>query len=63
MDDVKDDYVPLALLKEMLQLDEAKKKPALKKAAKSVYHRDYEKTKDKPYRKYDKRKHADTKGE
>lgn len=44
-------YEPMALLKEMLQLDEAKKKP-LKKAAKSVYHRDYMKTKNKSYRQY-----------
>ena len=51
-------YKPLELLKEMLQLDEAKKKP-LKKAAKSVYHRDYMKTRNKPYRKYDKEDRKD----
>ena len=34
-------------------LEEGKKKKPLKQAAKSVYHRDYEKTKNKPYRKYD----------
>jgi hypothetical protein len=51
-------YQPMELLKEMLQLEEAdKKKPSLKKAAKSVYHRDYVKTKNKPYRKYDKEEH------
>lgn len=56
-------YVPMALLKEMMQLEEAKK-PSLKKAAKSVYHRDYMKTKNKPYRKYDPRKHKEeSKGE
>lgn len=44
-------YEPLQLLREMLQLDEAKKKP-LKKAAKAVYHRDYMKTRNKDYRKY-----------
>lgn len=54
-------YEPGVLLKEMW-LMEADKKP-LKKAAKSVYHRDYIKTKNKPYRKYDKRKHESEKGE
>jgi hypothetical protein len=52
MSDNTTDYEPMALLKEMLQLDEAKKKVPLKKAAKSVYHRDYMKTRNKPYRKY-----------
>jgi hypothetical protein len=51
-------YQPLELLKEMLQIDEAKK--TLKKAAKSVYHRDYLKTKNKPYRKHQK---EESKGE
>lgn len=46
-------YEPMVLLREMWQLDEAKKKKPLKAAAKSVYHRDYMKTKNKPYRKYD----------
>lgn len=45
-------YEPLQLLREMLQLDEAAKKKPLKKAAKAVYHRDYMKTRNKPYRKY-----------
>jgi hypothetical protein len=45
-------YQPLELLKEMLQLDEAAKKKPLKKAAAAVYHRDYMRTKNKPYRKY-----------
>lgn len=54
------DYQPMELLKEMLQLDEAKK--PLKKAARSVYHRDYLKTKNKPYRKYDPRKHKESDG-
>jgi hypothetical protein len=44
----------MSLLRELMQLDEgAKKKKPLKKAAKAVYHRDYVKTKNKPYRKYD----------
>lgn len=42
-------YEPMQLLREML-LEKAKK--PLKKAAKAVYHRDYLKTKNKPYRKY-----------
>lgn len=43
------------MLKELLQLDEAekKKKKVSKVAAKAVYHRDYVKTKKKPYRQYD----------
>jgi hypothetical protein len=36
-------------------LTEGVKRKKLKKAAKAVYHRDYEKTKNKVYRKYDKR--------
>jgi hypothetical protein len=56
-------YVPMELLKEMLTITEAKKVP-LKKAARSVYHRDYEKTKNRSYRKYDPRKHKqETDGE
>ncbi len=47
----KESYAPMQLLREMMQLDEAKK--PLKKAAKAVYHRDYMKTRNKPYRKYD----------
>lgn len=46
----------MEFLKELLQLDEAekkKKKKVSKVAAKAVYHRDYLKTKKKPYRKYD----------
>jgi hypothetical protein len=46
----------MELLKELL--NEAAKKKPLKKAAKSVYHRDYVKTKNKPYRKYDAAEHA-----
>lgn len=34
-------------------LEEGKKKKPLKKAAQSVYHRDYMKTRNKDYRKYD----------
>jgi hypothetical protein len=45
-------YQPMQLLREMLELAEGKKAP-LKKAAKAVYHRDYLKTRNKPYRKYD----------
>lgn len=54
-------YVPFALLSEMLMVEE--KKPSLKKAARSVYHRDYLKTKNKPYRKYDKTKRENQSGE
>jgi hypothetical protein len=44
----------MEFLKELLQLDEAKKKVKVsKKAVRAVYHRDYVKTKNKPYRKYD----------
>lgn len=46
----------MEMLRELLQLDEAekkKKKKVSKVAAKAVYHRDYVKTKKKPYRKYD----------
>ena len=40
-----------------LQLDEAKKTTKLSKSiVRKVYHRDYLKTKNKPYRKYDKKK-------
>ena len=39
-------------------LKEGKKPLKLKKAAKSVYHRDYERTKDKPYRKYHPKQHT-----
>lgn len=39
------------------QLAEEEKKP-LKKAAASVYHRDYMKTRKKPYRKYDQQERA-----
>lgn len=42
----------MSFLHELMLLDEGKKKP-LKKAARAVYHRDYLKTKNKPYRKYD----------
>lgn len=41
-------------LKELMIITEKKHGKKLKKAAKSVYHRDYVKTKNKPYRKYDK---------
>ena len=41
----------MKFLKELLE--EAAKKTPLKVAAKSVYRRDYLKTKNKPYRKYD----------
>jgi len=47
----------MEFLKELLQLDEAEKSKSLKKAAKSVYRRDYLKTKNKPYRKYDPQDH------
>lgn len=47
---------------EVLSEAEKKKKP-LKKAAASVYHRDYMKTKNKPYRKYDAAEYQREKGE
>jgi len=47
-------YAPLELLSEIMT--EAGKVP-LRKAARSVYHRDYLKTKNRPYRKYDPKKH------
>ena len=40
-------------LRELYELMEASKKVPIKRAAKKVYHRDYLKTKNKPYRKYD----------
>lgn len=52
----------MELLKELLQLDEAeskkKKVKVSKKATRAVYHRDYVKTKNKPYRKYDPEEYA-----
>jgi hypothetical protein len=45
-----EDTASLSFLGELMNLTE-KKKP-LKKAAKAVYHRDYERTSKKPYRKY-----------
>jgi hypothetical protein len=42
----------MEFLRELLT-EAAKKKKVLSKAAKAVYHRDYEKTKNKPYRQYD----------
>lgn len=49
----------MEFLKELLNIEvlEEKKKP-LTQAAKSVYHRDYVKTKKKLYRKYDPAHHA-----
>lgn len=51
----------MELLRELLQLDEsskkADKKKPLKRAAAAVYHRDYIKTRRKPYRKYDPSEH------
>lgn len=58
-DQVIDHYEPLMFLRELFQLDEAKKKKSLKSAAKSVYHRDYMKTRNKPYRKYDSQNHGE----
>jgi len=46
----------MTILQELMQLTEAKKKKVSKKMARRVYHRDYEKTKNKPYRKYDPKK-------
>lgn len=45
------DVPKLSMLKELMIITEKKGK-SVKKAAKSVYHRDYVKTKSKPYRKY-----------
>lgn len=60
----------MELLKELMALnaegevlEEKEKKKPLKKAAASVYHRDYVKTKNKPYRKYDKAEYERNKGE
>lgn len=50
----------MQMLKDLLLLAETKKVP-LRKAAEKVYHRDYERTKNKPYRKYHagaRKKHA-----
>lgn len=49
----------MELLRELLQLDEAgkEKKKTVKKAAQAVYHRDYLKTRKKPYRQYDSSEH------
>lgn len=41
------------MMKSLMLITEKKQKKSLKKAAKSVYHRDYVKTKNRPYRKYD----------
>lgn len=53
--------INMQLLRELLQLDEKaeakKKKKVNRNAAASVYHRDYVKTKNKPYRKYDPSEH------
>lgn len=53
----------MALGAEGEQLNEEKKKKSLKKAAASVYHRDYMKTKNKSYRKYDANDYQREKGE
>lgn len=47
--------IQMELLRELLDLTEKVegKKKKLKKTAAAVYHRDYVKTKNKPYRKYD----------
>lgn len=56
----------MELIKQLLVItEETKKKAPLRKAAARVYHRDYERTKNKPYRKYHpddykKRKRTDT---
>jgi hypothetical protein len=42
----------MTFLQELVTLYEKTKKLPLKKAAKKTYHRDYEKTKNKPYRRY-----------
>lgn len=57
---LKEQHEPMSLLKEVFNLIEGKtkKKPTLKKAAHAVYHRDYLKTKNKPYRKYDPQEHS-----
>jgi hypothetical protein len=50
------DIPKLSMLKELMIITEKKGK-SIKKAAKSVYHRDYTKTKNKPYRKYNPENH------
>lgn len=47
----------MEFLKELLLISEEAKARVSKKAAKSVYRRDYLKTKNKPYRKYDPQDH------
>ncbi len=49
-----DQYVSLksSLLNELMLVEQKKKKKGIKKLAKAVYHRDYVKTKNRPYRKY-----------
>jgi hypothetical protein len=44
-------------LREFLLTEAKAKKKSIKKVARRVYHRDYEKTKNKPYRKYDPKQH------
>lgn len=60
--ELKESYQPMALLREML-LDEGKKVKVSKKTARAVYHRDYMKTRNKPYRKYDEDEYDRKKGE
>ena len=55
------DLPKLSMLKELMLITEKSKKVPLKKAARSVYHRDYIKTKTKPYRKYDPEHRGDNK--
>jgi NADP-dependent 3-hydroxy acid dehydrogenase YdfG len=51
----------MEFMKELM--NEAEKKKVSRKAAASVYHRDYMRTRNKKYRKYDPRKHADQQNE
>lgn len=54
----------MGILRELFDLMEANKSTKVsKRAAKRVYHRDYVKTKNKPYRKYDHEQYEKSKGE
>ena len=51
----------MELLKELVKINEAEDSKSARvtgQMASAVYHRDYKKTKNKKYRKYDKRRHS-----
>lgn len=52
----------MSILRELIELTEAKKtNKTSKKSAAKVYHRDYMKTRNKPYRKYHEEEEVATK--